>query len=79
MARCTARCGLREVRALKHELNKIVHLSVELLLPLLYRIVGYLLESVLRAAMQPILTSDCVTESAGVDISRVFRTLKRIR
>lgn len=46
---------------------------------LLFRIVGYLLESVLRAAMQPILSSDCVTESAGVDIGRVFRTLKRIR
>ena len=29
--------------------------------------------------MQPILETDCVTESAGGDISRVFRTLQRAR
>ena len=41
--------------------------------------VGYLLEGVLRAAMQPILEADCITESAGGDIGRIFKTLKRAR
>eukprot|EP00596_Hydrurales_sp_CCMP1899_P008559 CAMPEP_0119049468 /NCGR_PEP_ID=MMETSP1177-20130426/64842_1 /TAXON_ID=2985 /ORGANISM="Ochromonas sp, Strain CCMP1899" /LENGTH=658 /DNA_ID=CAMNT_0007026749 /DNA_START=596 /DNA_END=2572 /DNA_ORIENTATION=- len=43
------------------------------------RVIGYLLEDVLRAVMRPILETDCVTESAGGDISRVFRTVQRAR
>ena len=60
-------------------INFTINFIISILCLWLLRVVGYLLEGVLRAAMQPILTSDCVTESAGGDVSRVFRTLKRIR
>ena len=40
---------------------------------------GYLYEQALRLAMQPILDAGCITESAGGDIARVFRTLQKGR
>ena len=43
------------------------------------RVVGYLLETVLRLAIQPILEAECITECAGIDIGRIFRTLQRSR
>ena len=43
------------------------------------RVVGHLYEGALRLAMQPILDAGCITESAGGDIARVFRTLQRAR
>lgn len=43
------------------------------------RVIGFLLEGVLRVAMQPVLEADTITEEAGSDISRVFRTIQRSR
>jgi hypothetical protein len=43
------------------------------------RVIGFLLEGVLRVAMQPVLDTDTITEEAGSDISRVFRTIQRSR
>lgn len=41
------------------------------------RVMGFLVEGILRSAMQPILDADCITEEAGSDISRVFRVIMR--
>jgi hypothetical protein len=43
------------------------------------RALGYLVEGVLRALMLPVLDADCITESAGGDISRVFRVIQKTR
>lgn len=43
------------------------------------RLLGHLLEYVLREAMRPILLAECISESAGADVSRVYRSLQGIR
>jgi len=43
------------------------------------RLLGYLLDSLLVGAMAPVLTTECVAEAAGAEISRVYRTLQQIR
>ena len=43
------------------------------------RLMGHLLDLVLREAMKPILTADCVSEAAGAEVSRVYRSLQHIR
>jgi hypothetical protein len=43
------------------------------------RVVGHLAEAVLREAMQPVLTAECISEAAGEEISRVYRSLQQIR
>lgn len=43
------------------------------------RLMGYLLDAVLAQAMQPILTADCISEAAGAEVARVFRSLQEAR
>lgn len=45
------------------------------------RIMGHLLESMLRLFMEPLLSSacNCITEMAAADISRLFRSLQKLR
>eukprot|EP01041_Mallomonas_annulata_P000737 gene737-1415_t len=43
------------------------------------RIVGYLVECVLRASMQPLMQADCISEDAGTQIAKVMRVLQGIR
>jgi hypothetical protein len=43
------------------------------------RLVGHLLEEVLREVLQPLLSAECIGEEAGADIARIFRTLQRAR
>lgn len=44
-----------------------------------HRLMGYLLEHVLREVVRPVLDAACIAESAGTDISRVYRTLQKSR
>lgn len=47
--------------------------------PVYHRVIGYLLESVLRALMEPLFATDCIEETAASEISRIFRSVQRIR
>jgi hypothetical protein len=43
------------------------------------RLLGHLLDCVLREAMAPVLAAECIAESAGAEVSRVFRSLQQVR
>ena len=44
------------------------------------RVMGYLLECVIRASMKPVLhESECISENAGSEIGRIFRTLQKAK
>lgn len=43
------------------------------------RVLGHLVDGVLREAMAPVLAAECVSEAAGAEISRVFRSLQQVR
>jgi hypothetical protein len=43
------------------------------------RVMGHLLEVALKEAMLPVVTSECIAEAAGAEISRVYRSLQQIR
>ena len=43
------------------------------------RLMGHLFECILREAMRPLLTAECIAEAEGAEISRVFRSLQMIR
>lgn len=47
--------------------------------PVYERLIGYLTESILRACMESLLQAECISETAGSDINRIFKTLLRIR
>jgi hypothetical protein len=41
------------------------------------RLIGSLVECVLHVCIQPLLESDCIDASAGVDIARIFKTIQK--
>ena len=43
------------------------------------RFMGLLIEDVLKALMQPILTAECISETAGGEVHRVFKIIQRSR
>jgi hypothetical protein len=43
------------------------------------KLMGHLLDGVLKEAMQPILSAECISEAAGAEVSRVFRSLQHAR
>lgn len=43
------------------------------------RFTGLLIEDVVKALMQPLLTTECISETAGGEISRVFKIIQRTR
>jgi uncharacterized protein YoaH (UPF0181 family) len=43
------------------------------------RLMGYLIECAMRAAMKPILVADTIGEAAGTDISRILRKLQVVQ
>lgn len=43
------------------------------------RLLGHLVEGVLRDMMDPIVAADCIAESSAADISRLFRSLQKVR
>jgi hypothetical protein len=43
------------------------------------RVMGHLLEGVLEQLMVPLLCADCISAEAGTEISRIFKTVQKIR
>lgn len=43
------------------------------------RLMGYLVEAVLRESMRPVLGAECIAEAEGAEICRVYRSLQHIR
>lgn len=43
------------------------------------RLMGHLIETLLHQIMDPILSSDCISESSASDISRLMKSLQRIK
>jgi centromere/kinetochore protein ZW10 len=43
------------------------------------RLASHLVETVIRGAMKPVLECDYISEKSGADVSRVFRTLFKLR
>lgn len=64
---------MRELEALKGQWFSVLQDSVY------ERITGYLLESIFRTAMKPVLEADCISASSGSEVCRIFRTLQRAK
>ena len=43
------------------------------------KLMGFLVEAVIREAMRPVLTAECIAEAEGAEICRVYRSLQHVR
>lgn len=64
---------IRELGSLKRQWNGVLQEAVY------ERVMGYLLECVLRTAMRPVLDADCVSESSGGEVCRIFRSFQKVK